>query len=131
MSEGQENTTNETQESQPIATEDANVDYKSLYLDEVQNAKKLRKRAQDAEFSIEENTKVRETQKVKQLREQEKFQELSENLQKQLDAVTPYKERWETHEATRRDALLSKLPEEDREGLQTESLKTLEYIVSK
>ena len=131
MSEGQENTTNETQESQPVAQEDANVDYKSLYLDEVQNAKKLRKRAQDAEFSIEENTKVRETQKVKQLREQEKFQELSENLQKQLDDVSPYKEKWESHESSRRDALLSKLPEEDREGLQTESLKTLEYIVSK
>ena len=122
MSEGQENPTNETQESQPSAQEDANVDYKSLYLDEVQNAKKLRKRAQDAEFSIEENTKVRETQKVKQLREQEKFQELSENLQKQLDDVSPYKEKWESHESSRRDALLSKLPEEDREGLQTESL---------
>ena len=130
MSEGQENTTNETQESQPIATEDANVDYKSLYLDEVQNAKKLRKRAQDAEFSIEENTKVRETQKVKQLREQEKFQELSENLQKQLDAVTPYKERWETHESSRREALLSKLPEEDREALSQKDLDTLEYIVN-
>ena len=48
MSEGQENPTNETQQSQPSAQEDANVDYKSLYLDEVQNAKKLRKRAQDA-----------------------------------------------------------------------------------
>ena len=32
---------------------------------------------------------------------------------------------------SRRDTLLSKLPEEDREGLQTESLKTLEYITSK
>lgn len=131
MSEGQENPTNETQESQPIATEDANVDYKSLYLDEVQNAKKLRKRAQDAEFNIEENTKARETQKVKQLKEQEKYQELSEKLQKQLEDVSPYKEKWESHESTRRDTLLSKLPEEDREGLQAESLKTLEYIVSK
>ena len=131
MSEGQENPTNETQESQPIATEDANVDYKSLYLDEVQNAKKLRKRAQDAEFNIEENTKARETQKVKQLREQEKYQELSENLQKQLDDISPYKEKWESHESSRRDILLSKLPEEDREGLQAESLKTLEYIASK
>ena len=131
MSEGQENPTNETQESQPIATEDANVDYKSLYLDEVQNAKKLRKRAQDAEFNIEENTKARETQKVKQLKEQEKYQELSEKLQKQLEDVSPYKEKWESHESTRIDTLLSKLPEEDREGLQAESLKTLEYIVSK
>ena len=130
MSEGQENTTNETQMSQPSAQEDANVDYKSLYLDEVQNAKKLRKRAQDAEVSIQDFTKQQETQKVKQLRKQEKYQELSENLQKQLDSVTPYKERWETHEATRRDALLSKLPEEDREALSQKDLDTLEYIVN-
>ena len=130
MSEGQENTTNETQESQPIATEDANVDYKALYLDEVQNAKKLRKRAQDAEVSIQDFTTQRETQKVKQLRKQEKFQELSENLQKQLDAVTPYKERWETYESSRREALLSKLPEEDREALSQKDLDTLEYIVN-
>ena len=131
MSEGQENTTNETQVSQPSAQEDANVDYKSLYLDEVQNAKKLRKRAQDAEVTIQDFTKQQETQKVKQLKEQEKYQELSENLQKQLDDVSPYKEKWESHEANRRESLLSKLPEEDRESLQAESLKTLEYIVSK
>ena len=130
MSEGQENTTNETQMSQPSAQDDANVDYKSLYLDEVQNAKKLRKRAQDAEVTIQDFTKQQETQKVKQLRKQEKYQELSENLQKQLDAVTPYKERWETHEATRREALLSKLPEEDREALSQKDLDTLQYIVN-
>ena len=130
MSEGQENTTNETHESQPVAQEDANVDYKSLYLDEVQNAKKLRKRAQDAEVSIQDFTTQRETQKVKQLRKQEKFQELSENLQTQLDAVTPYKERWESHESSRREALLSKLPEEDREALSQKDLGTLEYIVN-
>ncbi|QDP49205.1 MAG: hypothetical protein Unbinned2990contig1002_52 [Prokaryotic dsDNA virus sp.] len=131
MSEGQEKAVNETQESQPSVSEDANVDYKSLYLEEVQNAKKLRKRAQDAEVTIQDTAKERETQKVKQLKEQEKFQELSENLQKQLDEVMPYKEKWETHETTRRESLLSKLPEEDRESLQTESLKTLEYIVQK
>ena len=130
MSEGQENTTNETQVSQPSAQEDANVDYKSLYLDEVQNAKKLRKRAQDAEVTIQDFTKQQETQKVKQLKEQEKYQELSENLQKQLDDVSPYKEKWESHEANRRESLLSKLPEEDREALSQKDLDTLEYIVN-
>jgi len=129
MSEGQE--TPNAQEGQPVATDDANVDYKALYLDEVQNAKKLRKRAQDSESTIQEFTKNQETQKVRQLKEQEKFKELSENLQSQLDELSPFKERWENHEASERESLLSKLPEEDREGLQTESLKTLKYIVSK
>lgn len=129
MSEGQENLN--VQEEQPIATDDANVDYKALYLDEVQNAKKLRKRAQESESTIQEFTKSQETQKVQQLKKQEKFEELSQSLQAQLDEVSPYKEKWESHEASERESLLSKLPEEEREGLQGESLKTLKYIVSK
>ena len=128
MSEGQE--INDVQSEQPVATDDANVDYKSLYLDEVQNAKKLRKRAQESESTIQDFTKSQETQKVRQLKEQEKFKELSENLQGQLDELSPFKERWETHEASERELLLSKLPEEDREQLAAESLKTLKYIAS-
>ena len=128
MSERQENPN--VQGEQPVVTDDANVDYKSLYLDEVQNAKKLRKRAQDSESTIQDYTKRQETQKVKQLKEQEKFQELSESLQSKLDEVSPYKERWESHEANRRESLLSQLPEEDRESLGNKDLDTLEYIVN-
>ena len=118
----------ETQETQPVQEsttqiQDESVDYKTLYLDEVQNAKKLRKRAQDAETTVQASTKERETQKVKQMKEQEKYKELYES-------VAPFKEKWETHESTRREVLLSKLPEEDRESLGQKDLDTLEYIVS-
>ena len=117
----------ETQDTQPVQEstpqiQDESVDYKTLYLDEVQNAKKLRKRAQDAETTVQVTTKERETQKVKQMKEQEKYKELYES-------VAPFKEKWETHESTRREALLSKLPEEDRESLGQKDLDTLEYIV--
>ena len=117
----------ETQDTQPVQesttqVQDESVDYKTLYLDEVQNAKKLRKRAQDAETTVQVTTKDRETQKVKQMKEQEKYKELYES-------VAPFKEKWETHESTRREALLSKLPEEDRESLGQKDLDTLEYIV--
>ena len=117
----------ETQETQPVQEsttqiQDESVDYKTLYLDEVQNAKKLRKRAQDAEETVQVTTKERETQKVKQMKEQEKYKELYES-------VAPFKEKWETHESTRRESLLSKLPEEDRESLGQKDLDTLEYIV--
>ena len=118
----QMNDVNESQEGTP-QVQDESVDYKTLYLDEVQNAKKLRKRAQDAETTVQASTKERETQKVKQMKEQEKYKELYES-------VAPFKEKWETHESTRREALLSKLPEEDREGLSSKDLDTLEYIVS-
>ena len=117
----------EAKETQPVQestpqVQDESVDYKSLYLDEVQNAKKLRKRAQDAEVTVQENTKSQETQKVKQMQEQEKYKELYES-------TAPFKDKWESYESTRREALLSKLPEEDREDLNQKDLETLEYIV--
>ena len=113
--------TNPVQDSTP-QSQDESVDYKALYLDEVQNAKTLRKRAQDAEETVQKNTKTQETLKVKQMQEQEKYKELYES-------VAPFKDKWESYESKRREALLSKLPEEDREGLNQKDLDTLEYIV--
>ncbi len=118
----QMNDVNESQEGKPTI-QGENVDYKALYLEEVQNAKKLRKRAQDAETTVQETVKDRETQKVKQMKEQEKYKELYES-------VAPFKEKWESYESSRREKLLSKLPEEDRESLSQKDLDILEYIVS-
>ncbi len=127
----QEATPTSNEQSAQTTQSDENVDYKSLYLEEVGNAKKLRKRAQESELTISEYKKNQETDKVRRLKEQEKFKELSENLQGQLDQVSPFKEKWENYESSRRDNLLSKLPKEDRESLAQESLKTLEYITGK
>ena len=109
------------QESTP-QIQDESVDYKSLYLDEVQNAKKQRKGKQDAESKLQEATKIQETQKVKQMKDQEKYKELYES-------VAPFKDKWESYESTRREVLLSKLPEEDRESMSSKDIDTLEYIV--
>ena len=89
----------------------------------MQNAKKLRKRAQDAEETVQKNTKAQETLKVKQMQEQEKYKELYES-------VAPFKDKWESYESSRREALLSKLPEDDREKMSQKDLDTLEYVVS-
>ena len=113
--------TQPVQESTPQA-QDESVDYKALYLDEVQNAKKLRKRAQDAEETVQKNTKTQETLKVKQMQEQEKYKELYEQ-------TAPFKEKWESYESKRKETLLSKLPEEDRETMSSKDIDTLEYIV--
>tara|TARA_R100001443_G_scaffold100791_1_gene108310 strand:- start:1535 stop:2056 length:522 start_codon:yes stop_codon:yes gene_type:complete len=129
MEEVQKNTEGQL-DSMP-EQDDSGSDYKSLYLAEVQNAKKLRKRAQENESLIEKFHKTQEEEKNTQLLEQQKFQELSENLQRQLDEATPYKQKWEDYESQTREELLSQLPEDDRESLKTESLKTLKYIVKK
>ena len=119
------------QESQQESQSDSNVDYKALYLDEVNNSKKLRKRSQEAEAKVTEFTKAQEANKVIQMKEQEKFQELSEELQKQLDSTLPFKEKWEAHETAQRDTFLSKLPKADREKFAGESLQVLEYMTDK
>lgn len=109
-------------QSEQPQSQDESVDYKALYLEEVQNAKKLRKRSQDAESKLSDITKKQETQKVKDMQEQERYKELYES-------AAPYKEKWETYESNRRKALLSKLPEEDREMMSSKDIDTLEYIV--
>tara|TARA_B100001250_G_scaffold413599_1_gene448264 strand:- start:180 stop:725 length:546 start_codon:yes stop_codon:yes gene_type:complete len=110
------------QESTPENQSDSTVDYKALYLDEVQNAKKLRKRSQDAESSLQEFTKKQETNKVKQMQEKEQYKELYES-------VAPFKDKWESYENNRREALLAKLPEEDKESMSSKDLDVLEYVV--
>ena len=111
-------------------TQDENVDYKALYLDEIQNSKKYRKRAQDSETANSNYLKEQETAKVKSLKNQQKYKELYEETQAKFDAVVGYEEKWKQHEAQTRDNLLSELPESDREMLKGKDLETLSYIVN-
>ena len=120
--QGQDVQTSDTEES---------VDYKNLYLQEVQNAKKLRKRSQDAEKKVSSYDSKVEEQRIAHLKENEEYKTLADELQQKLDTVSPYKEKWETHESQTRESLLSKVPEADRELLKGKDLQTLEYIVSK
>ena len=120
--QGQDVQTTDTEES---------VDYQSLYLQEVQNAKKLRKRSQDAEKKVSSYDSKVEEQRIAHLKENEEYKTLADELQQKLDTVNPYKEKWETHESQTRESLLSKVPEADRELLKEKDLQTLEYIVSK
>jgi hypothetical protein len=110
-------------------TQDENVDYKALYLDEIQNSKKYRKRAQESETANKDFLKQQETAKVKNLKNQQKYKELYEDVQSKYDSIVGYKDKWEQHEANTRDALLSELPENDRKMLEGKDLDTLSYIV--
>ena len=131
----EDNTTqmsNDNMDQQDQTTEsDDNVDYKNLYLQEVQNAKKLRKRSQDAEKKVSSYDSKVEEQRIAHLKENDEYKTLADELQQKLDIANPYKEKWETHESQTRESLLSKVPEADREMLATKDLQTLEYIASK
>ncbi len=132
MLEGTTQTSKDTDEQNVQVTEsDGAVDYKNLYLQEIQNAKKLRKRSQDIEKKLDSFNKKVESDKLNSLKENEEYKALADELQQKYDSVSPYKEKWETYETQSREALLSKIPESDREMLAGKDLQTLEYIVSK
>lgn len=118
------------QEAQSTST-DSNVDYKALYHEEVENAKKQRHAKQEFQSQLTTLQKEKETAKVRSLKEQEKYKELAEELQKKVDTLSPYQEKYEAFEAQTRSELLDQLPEEDREQLANKDISTIKLFVNK
>ena len=110
---------------------DSNVDYKALYHEEVDNAKKQRHAKQDLSDQLKKFQKDQETAKVRGLKEQEKYKELAEELQKKVDTLSPYQEKYEAIETLTRNELLEQLPEEDREELASKDISTIRLFVNK
>ena len=107
MSEGRTNPEglkNVGQESQSTNA-DSNVDYKTLYHEEVENAKNQRAAKQDLTEQLSKFQKDQETSKVRGLKEQEKYKELAEELQKKVDTLSPYQEKYEAIETQTRNSL--------------------------
>ena len=110
---------------------DSNVDYKALYHEEVENAKKQRHSKQELAKQLADIQREKETAKVRGLKEQEKYQELAEELQKKVDVLSPYKDKYEAVETETRNSLLEQLPEEDREELASKDIGTIRLFVNK
>ena len=118
------------QDAQSTST-DSSVDYKALYFEEVENAKKQRHAKQEFQSQLTTLQKEKETAKVRSLKEQEKYKELAEELQKKVDTLSPYQEKYEAFEAQTRSELLDQLPEEDREQLANKDISTIKLFVNK
>ena len=110
---------------------DSNVDYKALYFEEVENAKKQRHSKQELSKQLADIQKEKETAKVRGLKEQEKYKELADELQKKVDTLSPFKDKYEAFEAETRDSLLNQLPEEDRGELANKDISTIRLFVNK
>ena len=110
---------------------DSNVDYKALYFEEVENAKKQRHSKQELSRQLAEIEKEKETAKVRGLKEQEEYKELADELQKTVDTLSPFKEKYQAFEAETRDSLLNQLPEEDRGELANKDISTIRLFVNK
>ena len=121
---------NAGQEAQSIQA-DSNVDYKALYHEEVENAKKQRHSKQELSKQLADIQKEKETAKVRGLKEQEKYQELAEELQKKVDTLSPFKDKYEAFETETRNSLLEQLPEEDRVELANKDISIIRLFVNK
>ncbi len=71
-----------------------------------------------------------EEQKRAKLKEEEKWQELNVELNKEIETYKPYKEKWELMDLKLRKDALAKLPESKREKFSNVDTETLLNIVS-
>ena len=63
--------------------------------------------------------------------QQEKYKELAEELQKKVDTLSPFKDKYEAFESETRNSLLEQLPEEDRAELAGKDIGTIRLFVNK
>ena len=114
--------------SEPTTKETTQDSSNEQYIAE---SKKYRKRAQDAEARLAEFEKKFAKAEESKLKEKEEFKTLYEQASSKVESLTANAEKWSKYEETRRESLLEKHPEDDREKLSTLDLDTLEYVTNK
>jgi len=107
-----------------------NVAQESAQNEYIAESKKYRKRAQEAESQLSKLQKQIENQENTKLEEQKKYQELADKYKSQLDEVSPFKEKYEVMYEQRKNALLERLPEEQRDKFSNKDIDVLEFMVS-
>ena len=127
MSEDKTTAVEETVSETP-AKETAQDSSNEQYIAE---SKKYRKRAQDAENRLVELEKKFKEQEEAKLKEKEDFKALYEKASSENSNLISNAEKWAKYEETKRESLLDKHPEDDREKLSKLDLDTLEYVTNK
>ena len=127
MSEDKTTAVEETVSETP-AKETAQDSSNEQYIAE---SKKYRKRAQDAENRLVELEKKFKEQEEAKLKEKEDFKALYEKVSSENSNLISNAEKWAKYEETKRESLLDKHPEDDREKLSKLDLDTLEYVTNK
>ena len=118
---------------QEVATEsqsstDNISDRESELLREVMQKKE---RLQKAESKIAELEKVQESERQKQMEENEEWKTVAEERAKQLSELTPVVDQYKAERTAEKEKLLSDFPEEDREDFKGLSLTQLRSVHGK
>jgi len=108
---------------------DVTKDVKNENLIPYERFAEVNERMKKAEAQLQKLLKEAEEAKKKELEEQGKFKELVEKQNQELTVLRQKAEELERYYSTRREALLSKLPEDQREIYQELSLDNLEKHV--
>ena len=95
----------------------------------IAESKKYRQRSQDAEAQLAKLQSKLEQQENAKLKEKEEFKTLAEKFESQVNELTPFKDKYETILANRKEKLLSQIPEEQRDKFKDKDLETIEFIV--
>ena len=121
--------TSETEQSAVQETnQDETLDYKSLYLKEIDNSKKQRTGKQSAQSEIDAlQTKINQFEEEKMIKEG-KQSELIEKLKTENKSLSDKAKLFDSYKESEKQSLLEKFPEEDREELAGKDLDTLKYI---
>ena len=97
----------------------------------IAESKKYRKRSQDAEAQLKElQSQLAKAEEAK-LKEKEDIKALYEKTASEVETYKTQADKWTSYEATRREALLKSVPEEERETISKLDLDTLEYVTNK
>tara|TARA_R100001163_G_scaffold53053_1_gene40427 strand:+ start:1132 stop:1716 length:585 start_codon:yes stop_codon:yes gene_type:complete len=102
--------------STEVATDSQNTDIELPdYGQLVQESKKYRKRAQDSEAKLEKLLKQKESERQKQMEEQNEWQQLAEERGAKLSEWETIVEAYKKDETDQRDKMLTDFPESERE----------------
>ena len=118
--------------STEMATDSQNTDIELPdYGQLVQESKKYRKRAQESEAKLAKIEKQRETDRQKQMEEQNQWQQLAEERAMKLAEMEPIVDAFRKDEADQRERILADFEESDREQFGGLSLPQLGALHSK
>ena len=122
--------TQNEQVAQPTNSEEA-VDFEALYNAEVANAKKLRKRSQDAESKLTNfQTKQTEIEEAK-LKEEGEFKTLLDKRDSEIKDLKVKAQAYDELLTSEKESILNKMTEEDRETFGNLPLKELKALDAK
>tara|TARA_R100001443_G_scaffold44189_1_gene57135 strand:- start:1997 stop:2506 length:510 start_codon:yes stop_codon:yes gene_type:complete len=97
----------------------------------IAESKKYRKRAQDAEAQLSNLQKEIARQEEDKLKQKEDFKSLYEKVSTENDTLMKDADRWKSYESNKRNSLLERHPEDERDSLSKLDLETLEYVTNK